>query len=295
MIRPRSMLWKILVSGGVMAALALLLAACTGPAGPPGEQGPKGRDGQDGQDGIPGAPGPRGIKGPVGPDGVVLRGPAGPVGPTGPTGMRGPTGPEGPAGPAADFSAVVEDVRDSVVCVRVKDATDGWYGCSTGFYLDDKGTVLTVAHVAAPEGVEVAGLQVSSGAGQGRPYRVDGWLDSIDAAVLKPAGDQPVRSVPARLADGYQQGESVVILGYPFNWVEDDIMTAMRGVIGAWAVWGTGASGVPFFVIDVLINAGTSGAPVFNAQGEVVGIIDYTGSAPIDDPFAYAVDLSGRE
>ena len=274
-----------LVARGLAVVLGLLmLTACTGPAGPPGEQG---TDGSDGQDGIPGLAGLRGLAGPTGP--------AGPIGLPGPEGQVGQRGPEGPAGPtAAGFPAVVEDVRDSVVCVRVKDATDGWYGCSTGFYLDDQGTVLTVAHVPAPEGIDVTDIQVSSGIGQGQPYQVDGWLDSIDAAILKPVDGLSVQSVPARIADGYQMGEPVVILGYPFNWVEDDVMTAMQGVIGAWAVWGGRTSGVPFFIIDVLINPGTSGAPVFNAQGEVVGIIDYTGSAPIDDPFAYAVDLSGR-
>ena len=161
---------------------------------------------------------------------------------------------------------MVEDVRDSVVCVRVKDVT-GWYGCSTGFYLDDQGTVLTVAHVPAPEGIDVTDIQVSSGIGPGQPYQVDGWLAHLGAVILKPAGGLSVQSRPVRLADGYDMGESVVILGYPFNWVEEDVMTAMQGVIGAWAVWGGRTSGVPFFIIDVLVNPGTSGAPVFNAQG----------------------------
>ena len=186
-----------LVARGLAVVLGLLmLTACTGPAGPPGEQG---TDGSDGQDGIPGLAGLRGLAGPTGP--------AGPIGLPGPEGQVGQRGPEGPAGPtAAGFPAVVEDVRDSVVCVRVKDATDGWYGCSTGFYLDDQGTVLTVAHVPAPEGIDVTDIQVSSGIGQGQPYQVDGWLDSIDAAILKPVDGLSVQSVPARIADGYQNG-----------------------------------------------------------------------------------------
>ena len=311
-------------------ALMLMLVACTGPMGPTGDPGPRGQPGQDGEDGAMGAPGPTtlggsvGLTGPAGPIGlpgpegpvgqpgrpgapgsagpIGLPGPEGPVGqpgrpgapgPAGQPGAAGAAGPEGPAGPVgAGFAQVVEDVRESVVCVYVKGVA-GWYRCSTGFYLDDQGTVLTVAHVLAPEGNDITDIQVASGTGRGQPYRVDRWLESIDAAILRPAGGQPVKSSPARIAAGYQIGEPVVIVGYPFNWIEDDLLTAIQGVIGAWVVWGGRAGGVPFFIIDVLVNPGTSGSPVFNAQGEVVGIIDYAGSSPVDDPFAYAVDLSG--
>ena len=272
--------------GAVVIVLALLLAACTGPAGEPGTQGEPGAQGQDGADGIPGQDGTDGVPGQAGDSG-----PAGSEGPAGPTGVRGPEGPAGP--PAAGFSAVVKDVRDSVVCVSVKDATDGWYRCSTGFYLDDRGTVLTVVHVVDQEGIDVEAIEVTAGVGQGLPYQVDGRLDSIDAVILRPAAGLSVESVPVEFATGHQVGEPVVILGYPANWIEDGVMTAMQGVVGAWAVWGDRTSGVPFFIIDVLINPGTSGAPVFNAHGEVVGIIDYSEVSPGDDPFAYAVDLTG--
>ena len=271
---------RILGFVAVVIALALLLAACTGPAGAPGMQGEQGTQGepgpkgQDGADGIPGQDGTDGVPGQAG--------------------DSGPAGPEGPEGPpAAGFPVVVEDVRDSVVCVSVKDVTDGWYRCSTGFYLDDPGTVLTVVHVVDQEGIEVEAIEVTAGVGQGQPYQVDGRLDNIDAVILRPAAGLAVESVPVEFATGYQVGEPVVILGYPANWIEDGVMTAMQGVVGAWAVWGDRTSGVPFFIIDVLINPGTSGSPVFNAQGEVVGIIDYSGSSPGDDPFAYAVDLTG--
>ena len=94
-----------------LAALLLLLAACSGPVGeqgptgprgeqgrpgvwgydgPPGEQGPRGEPGPQGEQGKPGAQGDKGIAGPRGREGIQ--------GPDGPEGAQGPTGPQGQPG-----------------------------------------------------------------------------------------------------------------------------------------------------------------------------------------------------
>ena len=73
---------------------------------------------------------------------IGCAGPEGARGAQGPHGLPGPAGPLGPQGVAA----VIEQVRESVVCVAVM--VDGAeYGCSTGFYVDAIGTVVTAAHV----------------------------------------------------------------------------------------------------------------------------------------------------
>ena len=80
-----------------LAALLLLLAACTGPVG---EQGPTGPWGAQGQQGEQGPQGLRGEPGRVGPPGE--RGHRGPQGEQGPVGLVGPTGPHGPIGTQGD-------------------------------------------------------------------------------------------------------------------------------------------------------------------------------------------------
>ncbi len=57
-----------------VAALAILLAACSGPQGPKGDPGPAGPPGPKGDAGPPGPPGPAGPPGPPG-----AQGPPGPV------------------------------------------------------------------------------------------------------------------------------------------------------------------------------------------------------------------------
>jgi len=59
------------VSGLVLMALVLLMAACAGEDGPQGETGPEGPTGAAGSDGSAGPPGPEGSAGPAGPAGAA--------------------------------------------------------------------------------------------------------------------------------------------------------------------------------------------------------------------------------
>ena len=72
----------------IALVLALLIAACEGPAGPQGPQGPQGAPGLPGNPGNPGLPGVQGIQGEPG-----LPGNPGLPGVQGIQGERGPIGP----------------------------------------------------------------------------------------------------------------------------------------------------------------------------------------------------------
>ena len=72
----------------LVLSLALLIAACTGPAGPQGAQGGQGNAGLPGLSGNPGLPGVQGIQGEPG-----LPGNPGIAGVQGPQGIQGERGP----------------------------------------------------------------------------------------------------------------------------------------------------------------------------------------------------------
>ena len=193
------------------------------------------------------------------------------------------------SGPASDFAKVAESVRESVVCIKVRDATT-WYKCSAGFYVDEIGTVLTASHVVEIEGVDVEQIEVVSSDGGNWTYRVKSELRHLDAVLLVPQ-DVRVQSVPVRVAQSHELGESVLALGYPYNVIEDDIQTATQGVIGAGAVWGSQTAGVRYIITDLVSDIGGSGGPLFNRNGEVVGFVDFQGT---EDSFLYAVDITGE-
>jgi serine protease Do len=137
-------------------------------------------------------------------------------------------------------------------------------GEGSGFIVSRDGYILTNAHVVEratevtvrlPDRREFAGTIVGSD-------------PKTDVAVLKiEARDLPSVKTgdPTRL----RTGEWVIAIGAPFgleNSVTAGIVSAKSRALGA-------QNGiVPFIQTDVAVNPGNSGGPLFNLQGEVVGI-----------------------
>ena len=204
---------------------------------------------------------------------LLLAACAGPVGPPGPEGPQGPAGPEGPTG-------AVEMTRlawNSAVCVMVT-IDDQRFPCGSGFYTDDRGSVLTSAHIVS----DVDAIAVGDRGGDWTAYQVGRVVPGLDATLLIPMG--PARVTPAlRWADGWQLGEAVAVLGYPQNELEVNLPVVTTGVVagGGWQF------GVPYVVLDAATASGSSGGPVVNSDGEVIGMV----TAGLDQ-LSYAVDLT---
>jgi serine protease Do len=100
---------------------------------------------------------------------------------------------------------------------------------------------------------------------------VVGEDERTDVAVIKivAKGDLPV----VRLGDSskLRPGQWVLAIGSPFGFEN----TVTAGVVSATARGNVGEGGngyVPFIQTDVAVNPGNSGGPLFNLNGEVVGI-----------------------
>jgi len=137
-------------------------------------------------------------------------------------------------------------------------------GEGSGFVISADGYILTNAHV-----VEDA-REVTVRMTDRREYgaEVVGVDPRTDVAVLKiDAKDLPV----VRIGDAsrLKPGEWVIAIGSPFGF--DNTVTA--GIVSAIArSLGNPDTYTPFIQTDVAVNPGNSGGPLFNMQGEVVGI-----------------------
>ncbi|MGH8135109.1 MAG: Do family serine endopeptidase [Steroidobacteraceae bacterium] len=136
-------------------------------------------------------------------------------------------------------------------------------GEGSGFLISADGYILTNAHV-----VDRA-REVTVRMTDRREYRarVVGVDIRTDVAVLKIDADKlPFVRIgsPAAL----KAGQWVVAIGSPFGF--DNSVTA--GIISATARSLPGDAYTPFIQTDVAVNPGNSGGPLFNLQGEVVGI-----------------------
>ncbi len=133
----------------------------------------------------------------------------------------------------------------------------------SGFIISQDGYVLTNNHVV--EGAETVIVRLNDR----REFiaEIIGTDPRSDVAVLKlDATDLPV----VKIADSeeVQRGQWVVAIGSPFGF--DYSVTA--GIVSAVGRALPDESYVPFIQTDVAINPGNSGGPLFNLDGEVVGI-----------------------
>jgi serine protease Do len=136
-------------------------------------------------------------------------------------------------------------------------------GAGSGFIVSADGYILTNEHVV--EGAS----QVTVRLVDQREFRakVVGKDERTDIAVLKiEATGLPVVHFgdPAKL----RPGQWVLAIGSPFGFEN----SATAGIVSAIGRSLPTENYVPFIQTDVAVNPGNSGGPLFNLQGEVVGI-----------------------
>jgi serine protease Do len=137
------------------------------------------------------------------------------------------------------------------------------HGLGSGFIVSADGVILTNAHVVAGADEVIVKLTDK------REFKakVIGADKPSDVAVLRiDAKDLPV----VRIGDVQKSkvGEWVVAIGSPFGF--ENSVTA--GIISAKSRSLPDEGYVPFLQTDVAINPGNSGGPLFNMNGDVIGI-----------------------
>ena len=136
-------------------------------------------------------------------------------------------------------------------------------GTGSGFIVSPDGYILTNAHVVA----QADEVTVKLTDRREFQAKVIGSDTRSDVAVIKiDAQDLPVVSIGDDKA--LEVGEWVLAIGAPFG-LEN---TATAGIVSGTSRTISGESPVPFIQTDVAVNPGNSGGPLFNLQGQVVGI-----------------------
>jgi serine protease Do len=133
----------------------------------------------------------------------------------------------------------------------------------SGFIVSSDGYILTNAHVV--DGANVVTVKTTDK----REYRakVIGSDKQSDVAVLKiDAKNLPVVKIGD--PNGSKVGQWVVAIGSPYGF--DNTVTS--GIISAKSRSLPNENYTPFIQTDVPVNPGNSGGPLFNLQGEVIGI-----------------------
>ena len=133
----------------------------------------------------------------------------------------------------------------------------------SGFIISKDGFVLTNNHVVEDADKVVVKLN------DRRELEADvvGTDERTDVALLKIKADD-LPAVKIGNPDKLKVGQPVLAIGSPFGFD----YSATAGIVSAKSRALPNESYVPFIQTDVAINPGNSGGPLFNADGEVVGI-----------------------
>jgi hypothetical protein len=166
------------------------------------------------------------------------------------------------APPRKDIPAIAKAANGVIVSIITSDKNGKPVAQGTGFLVSKDGRIVTNYHVI--KGASSAVVKLPDGAF----YDVDGVVafdKARDLAVIKAHG-QNFRVVSLGDSDRVQVGEEIVAIGSPLSLestVSSGIVSGIRTIK---------EEGGKFLQITAPISPGSSGGPLFNMAGEVVGI-----------------------
>lgn len=161
-----------------------------------------------------------------------------------------------------DIAALVKKISPSVISIFAYDETGKLISQGSGFFVTAQGEAITNRHVL--EGATWAEIKIAAG----KIYPVNLVLaedapgDLVRFSVNIPAKKVVPLSVSAVVPSA---GEKIIVIGSPFGLeqtVTEGVVSAVRNMPGVGKI----------LQISAPISPGSSGSPVVNLNGEVIGI-----------------------
>jgi S1-C subfamily serine protease len=164
--------------------------------------------------------------------------------------------------PRKDIPAIAKAANGAIVSIVMSDKDGSPIAQGSGFLVSKDGVIVTNYHVISEGSSAVVKFP------DGAFYVVDGVLafdKARDVAVIKAHGEN-FKTLSLGNSDQLQVGEEVVAIGNPLSLestVSNGIVSGIRTVE---------EEGGKFLQVTTPISPGSSGGPLFNMTGEVVGI-----------------------
>ena len=144
------------------------------------------------------------------------------------------------------------------------------HGLASGFIIDPQGFILTNAHVIA--GASRVQVELGDEEQERLPARIVGRDEPTDVALLKIEAGKKLVALPLGDSDQLRAAEWVMVMGNPFG-LSHSVTVGVISHTGRVDIVPQGQDSYPDFIqTDAPINPGSSGGPLVNLRGEVVGI-----------------------
>ncbi len=169
---------------------------------------------------------------------------------------------------------VYENYVNAVVLIYNQGTTSTYWGQSetkssgSGMIISKDGYVLTNNHVV--EGAET--LTVMTTSGEEYDATVIGADEVNDVALLKIEGDSDFPTVSIGNSDNIEVGEQVCAIGNPLGELTNTLTVGYVSALDREISESSTGTTINMFQTDCAINSGNSGGPIFDMNGNVVGI-----------------------
>ena len=164
----------------------------------------------------------------------------------------------------------IDRVIGSVIAIYGEDRSGG----GSGVIIHPSGIALTNHHVIVGAGVEGWG-----GISDGKMYRwkLIGTDPGGDVSIIQMEGRDDFPCTPLGDSDTVRVGDWALAMGNPFILTEDQVPTVTLGIVSGVKRYqpGAGQNQLEYgncIQVDSSINPDNSGGPLFNFEGEVIGI-----------------------
>jgi serine protease Do len=163
----------------------------------------------------------------------------------------------------------VQKTRAGIVTVKVEKA--GNWGqrevVGTGVVVDARGYIITNRHVVT--GAE----RITVHTADGDEYKAKLFTEDAlhDLAVLSVTGAKRLAELPFAPSGDVMVGETVIAVGHPFGYT-NTVSTGIVSAVGREVTMPSGETLTNLIQTDASINPGNSGGPLFNINGELIGI-----------------------
>ena len=183
-----------------------------------------------------------------------------------------------PSPPPSGFSVsdIVAGIESGLVQIITPSAT------GSGFAVSNDGLIITNAHVVG----EYDTVTVRSVTGLSYPGVVRGKDEELDLAVVKLATPGDIKAMPLGEVSEVRPGDAVIAMGFPLSDQLGDSYTVTTGVVSSRRQVGPAER----IQTDAAINAGSSGGPLVNRAGEVIGVNTATFREYQGISFAVSID-----
>lgn len=185
----------------------------------------------------------------------------------------------------APASRLYSEESSAIVVIGARTKKTSAFG--SGFVVDSQGLILTNYHIIAK--ASYLGVKIKSGQEYNNVYIIN--YDPVKDIALIKIDAKGLRAVKLGDSDKVKVGEKAIAIGNPLgleNSVSDGLISAIRQT----------NEGFKVFQISVPLSAGSSGGPLFNLKGEVIGITtaSYTQGQNVNFalPINYAKKFLGK-